>query len=60
MTFPVAWLMPDVERVHQDSPWRLTWAQADVERILTDLCGHHLGGSDSLGDEPGACVVVPA
>jgi hypothetical protein len=61
MTFPVVWLMPDVPRAHNDSRHRLTWAQADVERILTDAGGQHLVGFDELGSgATGACVVVPA
>jgi hypothetical protein len=60
VTFPVVWLMPDVPRVHQDSRHRLTWAQADVERILSDAGGEHVVGFDELDqDATGACVVVP-
>lgn len=61
MTFPVVWLMPDVPRVHVDSPYRLTWSQAMVENILTRAGGTHFVGFDQLpDDEPGAVVVVPA
>lgn len=60
MSFPVVWLMPDVPREHNDSRWRLTWAQAQIEEILTDVGGEHLVGFDELGDQSGAAVVVPA
>ena len=57
MTFPVVWLMPDVPRAHNDSRWRLTWAQSQIEDILTELGGEHTVGFDDV--DGGAAVVIP-
>jgi len=57
VTFPVVWLMPDVPRAHNDSRWRLTWAQSQIEDILTELGGEHTVGFDDV--DGGAAVVIP-
>ncbi len=53
------WLMPAVKRDHLDSPHRLTWDGAVVERLLDGLGAAHLVGFDALPDGEGAVVVVP-
>lgn len=59
VTLPAVWLMPDVKRDHLDSPHRLTWDGAIIERFLDELGAAHLVGFDALVDGEGAVVVVP-